>query len=166
MSDPFDPERFEPDPVEEANPFENESGESTVTQSQDQPSSATEVRKPTAPEVQTPSAPETPSPQENYSDAPAELKTLFWKLVVLYKFSIVGTTLGALLVISGVATTSGAWLLAGSLVLFGYTLYQTKRGKERVETEELELDSSGSEPADESGEESADEIENASRDEP
>lgn len=69
--------------------------------------------------------------------ADTELKVLFGRLVLLYKVSMLGTTLGVLFVVFDRGPDIGVELLAGGLVLLAYTLYETKRGKDRVESGEF-----------------------------
>lgn len=71
------------------------------------------------------------------AEADTELKVLFGRLVLLYKVSMLGTTLGALLVVFDRGPDVGVELLAGGLLLLAYTLYETKRGKDRVESGEF-----------------------------
>lgn len=120
MDSPFDSDEADDDPLE---PFDLETTEPSVP----------------TPEDPTPSAPEPSTPSGDGTVDPA-LKTLFWKLVLLYKASILGTTLGALLVGFGVSVRHGAPLLAGSLVLLAYTLYLTKRSKARIDAGEFDVD--------------------------
>lgn len=92
------------------------------------------------PEVPQPDStvPETPSPDVDYADVDPKLRALFWKLVLLYKVSILGTSLGVLLLIFDAGPNVGFELLAGGLVLLGYTLYQSKRAKERIDAGEFD----------------------------
>jgi hypothetical protein len=82
-------------------------------------------------------------------DVDPELRVLFWKLVLLYKVTIIGATLGLLLLVFEKGPGVGPELLGGSLVLLGYTLYRTKRGKERIDAGEFddENDESSSDTA-------------------
>jgi hypothetical protein len=78
-----------------------------------------------------------------------ELRTMFWKLVVLYKLAIIGTTLGVLLLVFDRGPAVGPELLGGSVVLLAYTLYLTKRGKERIDAGEFhDSDDGGTDAAD------------------
>lgn len=133
MDSPFDSDDADDDPLE---PFDLETTEPSVP----------------SPDDPTPSPPEPSTPSGDGTVDPA-LKTLFWKLVLLYKASLLGTTLGALLVVFDVSVRHGAPLLVGSLVLLGYTLYLTKRGQERAEAGEFDVDPE----ADENGRGEADE---------
>lgn len=98
----------------------------------------------TAPEIDQPSVPSPTDADGPEDDLPSStevdtgLRTMFWKLVFLYKFALLGLTLGALLLVFDAGPDVGAELLAGSLALFGYTIYRTKRGKERVEAGEFD----------------------------
>lgn len=111
---PFEPDE-EHDPLED---FDLEPAEQSV------------------PEVEDPT-PETPG-LLGPSDVETGLKTLFWKLVLLYKVSLLGLSLGILLVGFGVSYSLGVPLLLGSLAFFAYTLFRTKRGKRRLEAGEFE----------------------------
>ena len=115
-SDRFDPERFEPEHEPDLGP---------------EIPSAPRVEQPATTTPGTPGADTTVDPQ---------LRVLFWKLVLLYKFSLLGLTLGILLVVFDTYATIGLQILAGSAVLFGYTLYRTKRGKQRIDRGEFETD--------------------------
>ena len=123
VSDPFDPERFEPDPPELG------------------------PDPPHVPEQSVPTAPELSQPGEGTTVDP-QLKVLFWKLVLLYKVSLLGVTLGSLLVVFDTYATTGTQVLAGSLLLLIYTLYQTKRGKTRIDAGEFEQAQSASDAND------------------
>lgn len=121
MTDRFDPERFERDSLENA---DGTSYESMAPQPRDP----------------TPSPPEAPSVEGGGANVDPGLKVLFWRLVLLYKFSVLGLTLGTLLVIFDVSADRGGWLLVGSLILFGYTVYQTRRAKQRLDSDEFDSD--------------------------
>jgi len=84
------------------------------------------------------SAPEPPSPDIDAADVDTGLRVLFWKLVFLYKFSILGTSLGILLLVFEPGSGAGPPLLVGGLALLGYTLYQTRRGKQRLDAGEFD----------------------------
>jgi hypothetical protein len=73
-------------------------------------------------------------------DIDSGLLRTFWKLVLLYKFSLIGTTLGALLVVFDQGPNVGPELLAGGLVLLGYSLYLTRRTKTRIDAGEFNDD--------------------------
>jgi len=79
-------------------------------------------------------------------DVDPGLSQLFWKLVLLYKLSVIGTSLGALLVVFEQGPDIGPELLAGGLALFGYSLYLTRRTKARIDAGEFH-DKPGEEPA-------------------
>jgi hypothetical protein len=70
-------------------------------------------------------------------DIDAGLLRMFWKLVLLYKFSLIGTTLGALLVAFEQGPNVGPELLAGGLAVLGYSLYLTRRAKARIDAGEF-----------------------------
>jgi hypothetical protein len=124
-------------------PFDSEDSEASDAESgQSGEPSVPEVSapEPSVPEVSAPevSAPEPPSPDVDYADADSGLKVLFWKLVFFYKFSILGTSLGALFLVFEPGSGVGLPLLAGGLALLGYTLYQTRRGKQRIDAGEFD----------------------------
>jgi len=79
-------------------------------------------------------------------DIDSGLSQLFWKLVLLYKLSVIGTSLGAMLVVFDRGPSVGPELLAGGLVLLGYSLYLTRRGKARIDAGEFH-DNHGEKPA-------------------
>jgi len=122
VSDPFDPDRFdpernEPDPLEQFDLDPDRlTDDFTFEESTDE------------------------SMGLSSENAPPELKTMFWKLVLFYKVSLIGVTLGALLVLFDVRADNGMMVLLGSLALLGYTLYLSWRGKHRVEEGEFETD--------------------------
>jgi len=88
-------------------------------------------------------APDEPGPSTDPADGSVdpELRVLFWKLVLLYKVAILGGTLGVLLVVFDQGPAVGPELLAGAALLFGYALYATRRGKERVDAGEFDDES-------------------------
>jgi hypothetical protein len=105
--DPLDPEQFEPDPAEEQD------------------------LGPDAPE------PSIPSVDTDASAADPALRAMFWKLVLLYKVAILGVTIGVLLVAFDTRAGAGIRLLAGAVLLLGYTLYRTYRNKQRLDAGEF-----------------------------
>ena len=107
MIDPLDPEQFEPDPAEEQD------------------------LGPDAPE------PSIPSVDTDASAADPALRAMFWKLVLLYKIAILGVTIGVLLVAFDTRAGAGIRLLAGAVLLLGYTLYRTYRNKQRLDAGEF-----------------------------
>ena len=107
MIDPLDPEQFEPDPAEEQD------------------------LGPDAPE------PSIPSVDTDASAADPALRAMFWKLVLLYKVALLGVTLGVLLVAFDTRAGAGIRLLAGAVLLLGYTLYRTYRNKQRLDAGEF-----------------------------
>lgn len=141
MDSPFDSDDADDDPLE---PFDLETTEPSVP----------------SPDDPTPSAPEPSTPSGDGTVDPT-LKTLFWKLVLLYKASLLGVTLGALLVGFGVSVKHGAPLLVGSLVLLGYTIYLTIRTQRRVEAGEFDLESEAVENKKEVADESDEDVETA-----
>jgi hypothetical protein len=108
-----------------------------------------EVDESSVPDVPEPGppVPEAPDPESSIPDVTPDtdpedvdtgLRIMFWRLVFLYKFAIIGTTLGVLLLVFERGPDVGLPLLVGGLVLFAYTLYQTKRGKERLDAGEFD----------------------------
>lgn len=127
MNDPLEPDQsdgdlFDPDPLEEA-----------------EVEAETKAPQPRDP---TPSPPEPPSPSVNYADADPDLKATFWKLILLYKLSFIGLALGALLVAFETRPSSGGALFAGAAGLLAYTVYTTKRTKERLDAGEFDEEES------------------------
>lgn len=78
-------------------------------------------------------------------DIDPDLSQMFWKLVLLYNFSVIGTTLGVLLLVFDKGPNVGPELLAGGLVLLGYSVFLTRRAKARIDAGEFH-DDSGEEP--------------------
>jgi hypothetical protein len=129
---PFDTEDSEAGDADSEQP-----GEPSVPEVSAPEPSVPEVSapEPSVPEV---SAPEPPSPDIDAADVDTGLRVLFWKLVFLYKFSILGTSLGILLLVFEPGSGAGPPLLVGGLALLGYTLYQTRRGKQRLDAGEFD----------------------------
>lgn len=71
------------------------------------------------------------------ADVDPELRTLFWKLVLLYKLTVFGGTLGALLLVFDRGPNVGLELFGGAVVLLGYTLYRTGQAKTRIDAGEF-----------------------------
>lgn len=91
-----------------------------------------------APEIDPPEGPTPDSPgSAAAADADRELRVLFARLVLLYKVGILATSLGALLFVFDRGPAVGTELLAGGLVMLGYALYETKRGKDRIDSGEF-----------------------------
>jgi hypothetical protein len=120
--------------------------------SEDSEERAGEVPDPAAPTIEPP-RPETPTAeapepgeshasrlQDRYDSADPEFKTLFWKLVVLYKFGIVGLSLGALILLFDAHPTAGPVLLLGGLAFGAHALYLTYRGKTRLDAGEFDFE--------------------------
>jgi hypothetical protein len=127
--EPFDAERVADDPV---GAFTDDSGETA-----DQPGT-------------------TASRALENAEVNPELRVLFWKLVLLYKVTVIGGSLGVLLFVFDRGPDVGAELVAGSLVLLVYSLYVTKRSKERIDAGEFDSDdSAGGEPAGEAADPAA-----------
>ena len=113
-----------------------------------------EVPEAKSPDVEVPKAevpaPEAPSPEvpstnpdrltARYNDADPQFKALFWKLVVLYKFGLMGLTFGLLLLVFGADSTWGTTLAVGGGGLLVYALYLTHRGQRRLDAGEFEHD--------------------------
>ena len=107
--DKFDPEQLEPDP-----PRQFDIGEEAVQKAEDL-------------------VPEAPDTEQHYSDADPRLRNEFWKLVLLYKFAIMGLALGACLVVFGVDVSRGSGLFALSLGVFGYATLLARRVQSKAE---------------------------------
>ena len=98
-------------------------------------------------EVPTPEAPSTEVPSTDpdrltarYNDADPQFKALFWKLVVLYKFGLMGLAFGLLLLAFGADSTWGTTLAVGGGGLLVYALYLTRRGQRRLDAGEFDHD--------------------------
>jgi hypothetical protein len=78
-------------------------------------------------------------------DIDPDLSQMFWKLVLLYNFSVIGTTLGVLLLVFDKGPNVGPELLASGLVLLGYSVFRTRRAKARIDAGEFH-DDPGEEP--------------------
>jgi hypothetical protein len=127
------------------NPFETDDTDADATEAataeaSDSPAPEASVPEATAPES---SVPDAPSPDVDAADVDSGLRLLFWRLVLLYKFAVLGTTLGVLLLVFEAGPDIGVPLLVGSLVLFAYTVLQTKRGKERIDAGEFDTSEPG-----------------------
>jgi hypothetical protein len=129
---PFDTEDSEAGDADSEQPGEPSTPEVSAPEPSGPEVSAPE---PSVPEV---SAPEPPSPDIDAADVDTGLRVLFWKLVFLYKFSILGTSLGILLLVFEPGSGAGPPLPVGGLALLGYTLYQTRRGKQRLDAGEFD----------------------------
>jgi hypothetical protein len=112
-------------------------------------SAPTEAPTAERPTVETPTAevpsPETPSTdpevlQEHASEVDTDFRVLFWKIVFVYKFGLIGATLGALLIAFEGMYTEGGPLTVGGVALVAYGLYLTWRGKRRVDAGEFDMD--------------------------
>lgn len=112
-------------------------------------STAVEAPKAERPTVETPTAeipsPETPATdpealQERAGEVDTDFRVLFWKIVFVYKFGLMGITLGALLIAFEGMYTEGGPLTFGGVALIAYGLYLTWRGKRRVAAGEFDLD--------------------------
>ncbi|MXR50100.1 hypothetical protein GRX03_00555 [Halovenus sp. WSH3] len=133
MSDPFD---GDPDEFFEPEESETEYGEEQL-----------DPDDPSAPYQEgtfdtSPSVPEPPEPEDlsdvSYDDVDPELRRLFWRLVLVVKFSLISLTLGALFLTLGDRPTLGTELLAFGGVLVAYGAYRYRTSKARIESEEFE----------------------------
>lgn len=92
----------------------------------------------------TPAAPEAPSPSSpteiEYDEVDPELRKIFWKLVLVIKFTLISLTLGVLFLALGDRPTLGTQLLAFSAVLIVYGSYRYRQSKERIESEDFEVE--------------------------
>lgn len=142
MSDPFD---RDPDDLLEPDDAGGDLGEQLEP---DDPGAAYEEgRFDTAPAP--PEAPSPSSPSEiDYDQIDPELRKIFWKLVLVVKFTLIALTLGVLFVTLGDRTTLGWQLLAFSAVLIGYGAYQYRESKQRIESEEFEATNDAAESND------------------
>jgi len=86
------------------------------------------------PEVSVPDA----TTEFESGDVDPGLRTLFWKVVVAVKLTLLTLTIGAMLVISGENPTLGRRVLVLAAVLAGYTVYQYRTTKQRLESGEFE----------------------------
>jgi len=114
-----------------------------------------EPPRPDTPTAEAPVSGESPATRlrDRYDDADPEFKTLFWKLVALYKLGIVGLTLGSLILLFDAHPTAGPVLLLGGLAFVGHALYLTREGKSRLDDGDFDFDT---ENAPESSRSSAD----------
>ena len=89
-----------------------------------------------------PSIPEAPTPESptdvEYTEIDPELRRLFWKLVLVIKFSLLSLTLGALFLTLGDNPSLGAQLLAFGVVLVFYGVYRYRTSKARIDAEEFD----------------------------
>lgn len=83
---------------------------------------------------------EIPSPTENYDNADPALQAWFWKVVLLLKLSVIGITLGSLLLWFRADYDRGGPLLAGGLLLFAYTLREARQLKAHADAGEFDHD--------------------------
>lgn len=135
VSDPFD---GDPDGFFEPDESETEYGEDRLDP-EDPAAPYEEGTFDTSPSV--PEAPTPDSPTEvGYEDVDPELRQLFWKLVIVVKFSLITLTLGALFVTLGNRPTLGRQFLAFGFVLVSYGVYQYRKSKSRIESEEFDPD--------------------------
>lgn len=130
---------------------EDRLGEFDEPLSEDSSTDSGEVPEPTVPSVEPP-RPNPPSGgtdeadstttqlQDQYAHADPEFKTLFWKLVLLYKLGIIGLSLGALVVVFDANPTAGPVLLVGGAAFTIHALSLTRRGKARLNAGEFDFD--------------------------
>lgn len=71
-------------------------------------------------------------------DVDPQLRTLFWKVVLAVKLTLLTLTIGTLLVITGENPTLGRRVLVLAAVLAGYTVYQYRTSKQRIESGEFD----------------------------
>jgi hypothetical protein len=131
--DPF--EGLDEPLAEDRHPDESEVGAPTVEQPR--------AERPTAEVPEVPST-RTEELREQAADVDPAFKTLFWKLVLMYKLAIIGLTLGILLSVFGSHPTRAPALAVGGTVLLLYAMVQTYRGKARLDAGEFDLDSENS----------------------
>ncbi|MFT4946063.1 MAG: hypothetical protein ACI8TL_000294 [Natronomonas sp.] len=133
MSDSFD---GDPDDLFEPEEAETEYGEQQFERS-DPAARYGEGRFDTSPSV-----PEAPSPEGStgvdYTDVDPELRQLFWKLVLVVKFALISLTLGALFLTLGNDQSLGVQFLAFGAVLLSYGVYQYRKSKARIDSEEFD----------------------------
>jgi hypothetical protein len=146
VSDSFD---GDPDDLFEPDDAETEYGEQQM--SPDNP--AAQYEEGTFDTSQ--SIPEAPAPDDpsdiDYSDVDPELRQLFWKLVFVVKFALISLTLGALFFTLGNDPSLGSQLLAFGAVLIAYGVYQYRKSKARIDSEEFDpVDSDEGAPTTES----------------
>jgi len=89
-----------------------------------------------------PSVPEAPSPADpsevDYSDIDPELRQLFWKLVLVVKVALISLTLGTLFLTLGDSPRLGTQLLAFGAILISYGVYQYRKSKTRIDSDEFD----------------------------
>jgi len=102
---------------------------------------------PSGPADPTPETPEQavpeqkiPSPAESYGNADPALQTWFWKVVLLLKLSVIGITLGSLLLWFRADFERGGALFAGGVVLFAYTVREARELKAHADAGEFDHD--------------------------
>ena len=100
-----------------------------------------------------PSVPEAPTPDDptniDYSDVDPGLRKLFWKLVLVVKFALISLSLGVLFATLGNDPSLGVRLLAFGGILVFYGIYQYRKSKARLDSEEfdpVQSDSDADEP--------------------
>ena len=119
-----------------------------ILESEDQAGTQAENRydtEPEAPAVDIPAAPEPPSPGTDadgeFGDVDPELRTLFWKLVLVIKVALLSLSLGALFVIFDENPVIGGQLLAFGSLFAGFAVYRYRQIKTRMENGEFDTDS-------------------------
>jgi hypothetical protein len=110
------------------------------------------------PEDPTPSGPADPTPEtpeqavpeqeipavgDNYDSADPALQAWFWKIVLLLKLSVIGITLGSLLLWFQADYERGGALFAGGAVLFAYTVREARQLKAQADAGEFDHDTPG-----------------------
>lgn len=127
---------------------ETGAGESTPSDAFDFGGSEEDAVAPEEPTVDVPEAPKPPDYAAKYEDVDTDLRVVFWRVVFLWKFAVIGLTLGALLFVFDGGPSLGLELLALGAILLGYAIVRTKRDKERIESGEFETDDGGDDAGD------------------
>lgn len=83
------------------------------------------------------------------SDVDPAVRRGFWKVFVAVKLTLLVLTLGVLFVAFGESVSLGSRLLVFGVVLAGYTGYQYRKSKRRIEAVEPHTDGSGETDTDE-----------------
>lgn len=106
------------------------------------PGTVAETSGPSIPAVDVPRVPEPGQSDEPGDDesVPTGVKVVFWRLVFLYKFAILGLTLGILLLVFDRGPDLGLELTVLGLLLLAVALLRTRRGKRRLDAGEFEDD--------------------------
>lgn len=89
------------------------------------------------------------------ADTDPQVRTLFWKVVIALKATLLTLTVGAMLVVSGENPALGRRVLVLAAVLAGYTVYQYRKSKRRLESGEFDAPDEGGPAGEESPGDSA-----------